>query len=77
MIHKDQKHIAFKASDGFEIDSLLLLRDSNSEEELLKTPIIIIVHGELGHYLSKGTPRLLPTYLYKQAIVRSARPSKN
>jgi len=68
MIHKDQKHIAFKASDGFEIDGLLLPRDSNSEEELLKTPIIIIVHGELGHFLSQGTPRILPTYLYDQGI---------
>lgn len=68
MSYIDQKRIAFKARDGFEIDGLLLHRDSNSEEELLKTPIIIIVHGELGHFLSQGTPRLLPASLYKQDI---------
>jgi len=68
MIQKDLKYIVFKASDGFEIDGLLLPRDSKSEEELLNTPIIIIVHGELGHFLSHGTPRLLPTSLYNQGI---------
>jgi len=68
MIQIDKKHIAFKASDGFEIDGLLLPRYSKSEEELLNTPIIIIVHGELGHFLSHITPRLLPTYLYDQGI---------
>jgi len=68
MIQKEKKHIAFKASDGFELDGLLLPFDSSSEEELLNTPIIIVVHGELGHFLSQGTPRILPKYLYDQGI---------
>lgn len=50
------------------MDGLLLPRDSNSEEELLNSPIVIIVHGELSHFLSLGTPRLLPPYLYDRGI---------
>lgn len=68
MISSDQKHIGYQAKDGFELDGLLLTRDSKSEEELLNTPIIIIVHGELGHFLSQGTPRLLPKYLHDRSI---------
>jgi len=68
MIHKNQKHIAFKARDGFELDGLLLPRDSEYESEFLNNPIIIIVHGELGHFLSQGTPRILPKYLHDQGI---------
>ena len=68
MIQKDKQHIVFKAGDGFELDALLLARDSNSEEELLTAPIILIIHGELGHFLSQGTPRVLPDYLYDQGI---------
>lgn len=68
MARHDKKHIEFKASDGFEMDGLLLPRDSNSQEELLHTPIVMIVHGELGHFLSNITPRLLPSYLFDNGI---------
>lgn len=68
MIRKDKQHIVFRASDGFEIDGLLLPRDADSEEEILETPIVLIIHGELGHFLSQGTPRLLPDYLYDKGI---------
>ncbi len=68
MNHEDQKHIAFKASDGFELDGLLLIRDSKCDKQSLNTPIVIIVHGELGHFLSEGTPRILPAYLYDKGI---------
>jgi len=68
MLHKNQRHIEFKASDGFELDGLLLTRDSDHEPELINNPIIIIVHGELGHFLSQVTPRLLPKYLHDQGI---------
>ena len=67
MIQIDKKHIVFKASDGFELDGLLLPGGSDAEE-LLNTPIILVIHGELGHFLSPGTPRLLPTFLYEQGI---------
>ncbi len=68
MIQKDKKHIAFKAKDGFDLDGLLLPLDCKSEEELYNTPVVVVVHGELGHFISEGTPRLVPKYLYDRGV---------
>ena len=68
MVHVYQRRIEFKASDGFELDGLLLPGNYKHESELLNNPIIIIVHGELGHFLSQGTPRILPKYLHGRGI---------
>lgn len=68
MIQKDKKHIVFKARDGYVLDGLLLAIDTNSEKKFLDAPIVIVVHGELGHLISDGTPRLVPTYLYDRGV---------
>lgn len=68
MIQIDKKHIVFEASDGFETDGLLLTRNTDSEEDLFDSPVILILHGELGHFISQVTPKLLPGYLYDRGL---------
>jgi pimeloyl-ACP methyl ester carboxylesterase len=60
--------ITFQAKDGFRLDALLLSRSSDRKEDLSNTPIIINIHGVLGHFLARGTPRLLPQALLEHGI---------
>jgi pimeloyl-ACP methyl ester carboxylesterase len=60
--------ITFQAKDGFRLDALLLSRSSDRKEDLSNTPIIIHIHGVLGHFLARGTPRLLPQALLEHGI---------
>jgi len=58
-----QRLISFRTKDGIELDALLLSREFDNKEDMLNTPIIIHIHGVLGHFLARGTPRLLPQAL--------------
>jgi pimeloyl-ACP methyl ester carboxylesterase len=60
--------ISFHTKDGFQLDALLVLRGSDNKEDVLDTPIILLIHGVLGHFLARGTPRLLPTALLENGI---------
>jgi pimeloyl-ACP methyl ester carboxylesterase len=60
--------ISFQTNDSFQLDAFLLLRSSGSKEDVLNTPIILHVHGVLGHFLARGTPRLLPPALLEHGI---------
>lgn len=61
--------ISFQTNDSFQLDAFLLLRSSdNKEDVLLNTPIILHIHGVLGHFLARGTPRLLPPALLEHGI---------
>ena len=60
MIHQQQTLLRFKAQDGFIINSLLVTKDYEQREDILGIPIVLQIHGLLGHFLSRGTPRLLP-----------------
>jgi pimeloyl-ACP methyl ester carboxylesterase len=42
------------------INSLLVTKDYERKEDILGIPILLQIHGLLGHFLSRGTPRLLP-----------------
>ena len=59
-IHEKQRLIRFRAADGFLISSLLVTMDYSKKEDILRIPILLQVHGLLGHFLARGTPRLLP-----------------
>src|SRR5574341_492735 len=60
--------ISFKTKDSPQLDAFLLLRSSDNKEDVLNTPIIIHIHGVLGHFLARGTPRLLPQALLEHGI---------
>ncbi len=60
--------ISFQTKDRLQLDAFLLLRSSDNKEDVLNTPIIIYIHGVLGNFLARGTPRLLPPALLEHGI---------
>ncbi len=67
-IHPEQRLIRFRAQDGFLITSHLVTGDAAATEALREVPILIEVHGLLGHFLARGTPRLLPHALLERGF---------
>jgi len=59
-IRERQELIRFRTRDRFLINSLLITAESHRKEEILDIPILLQIHGLLGHFLARGTPRLLP-----------------
>jgi pimeloyl-ACP methyl ester carboxylesterase len=62
-----QQLIRFRASDGFLVNALLLTRDGEASS-IRDRPMLLQVHGSLGHFLARGTPGLLPHALAERAI---------
>lgn len=58
--------INFRARDGFVVQALFVTDRFETEEDLYETPVIIQVHGVLGNFLARGTPRLLPPALLER-----------
>ena len=67
-IHLEQHLIRIRAPDGFWVTSHLLTRDFEQGKNNLDTPIVLHIHGLLGHFLARGTPRLLPHALLEQGV---------
>jgi pimeloyl-ACP methyl ester carboxylesterase len=67
-IHPEQQLIRFRAQDGFLITSHLMTGESGGTDALREVPILIEVHGLLGHFLARGTPRLLPHALLERGF---------
>lgn len=59
-IPEKQRLLRLRASDGNLLSGLLVTKDYVKVGEILDTPILIQIHGLLGHFLARGTPRLLP-----------------
>lgn len=68
LIHPEQHLIRFRASDGFLVTSHLLTKDFEQSKNNLDTPIVLHIHGLLGHFLARGTPRLLPHALLEHGV---------
>ena len=68
MIDRQRKLISINSKDDFLIHSLLVTGEHERPEDLLSTPIVIMVHGVLGHFLARGTPRQLPLLLTERGI---------
>jgi len=68
MVPRQRKLLSFPADDGFLINSLLVSGEFEDEQDLYDTPIVLLVHGVLGHFLARGTPRLLPNSLVEHGI---------
>ena len=58
----------FSAADGFVINAYLVTNDRAPAEVVRDTPILIEVHGLLGHFLARGTPRMLPHALLERGF---------
>ena len=70
LIHPEQHLIRFRAPDGFLVTSHLLTKEFDRGEKNLDTPLVLHIHGLLGHFLARGTPRLLPhALLEEEALV--------
>lgn len=66
MIKNIQHIVGFKTNDGFHIDAVLLT--GGLEDDILNRPVILQIHGVLGHFLARGTPRLIPPAMLKYGI---------
>jgi pimeloyl-ACP methyl ester carboxylesterase len=63
----NQQLIRFRASDGFLVNALLLAHSGEGNPSRDR-PMLLRVHGSLGHFLARGTPRLLPHALAERGI---------
>jgi pimeloyl-ACP methyl ester carboxylesterase len=67
-IPEKQSLLSLSAQDGFLVNGLLVTREYQKIEEVLGIPILLQIHGLLGHFLARGTPRLLPHALLEQGF---------
>lgn len=68
MVSRQRRLLSFPAEDGFLINAVLVSGEFKREEDLYDSPIVLLVHGVLGHFLARGTPRLLPNAFVKNGI---------
>lgn len=62
-INKFQNIIRFKTSDGFVITALFVTREYKNKKDIQDVPVLLQVHGLMGHFLARGTTRVLPNAL--------------
>jgi predicted alpha/beta-fold hydrolase len=67
-IHEHQSLIRIRAEDGFLVVGLLVTERDSRIPAILDSPILLQVHGLLGHFLARGTPRLLPHALLNRGF---------
>lgn len=60
--------VEFKTKDEFVVTAVLTTVEKKTDQIYYNTPIIIQVHGVLGNFLTRGTPRLLPPALFDVGI---------
>ena len=65
---KEHSLVRLTTQDGFLVNGLLVTREYRKKEEILGIPILMQIHGLLGHFLARGTPRLLPHALLEQGF---------
>jgi pimeloyl-ACP methyl ester carboxylesterase len=68
MIHPHQKLFRLRTQDGCLVSSYLVFNEDTVRGTIRETPILIEVHGLLGNFLARGTPRLLPQALRERGI---------
>ncbi len=68
MVLRQRKILSFQAKDGFTVNGMLVAGEFKREKELYDTPIVLLVHGVMGNFLARGTPRLLPNALVENGI---------
>lgn len=68
LYHPEQHLLRFRAHDGFLVSAHLLTKDFQPAQAETHPPVILHVHGLLGHFLARGTPRVLPYELLERGI---------
>jgi len=68
MVSRQRRLLSFPTEDGFLINALLVSGEFSREEDLYETPIVLLVHGVLGHFFARGTPRLIPNAFVEKGI---------
>ena len=68
MTTKQRRLLTYDTPDGFEVNALLTTPEFRSEKELFEKPIIVNVHGVMGNFLARGTPKILPPALLEEGI---------
>lgn len=68
MVSRQRKILSFQAKDGFTVNGMLVTGEFKRKKELYDTPIVLLVHGVMGNFLARGTPRLLPNALVENGI---------
>jgi pimeloyl-ACP methyl ester carboxylesterase len=61
-----QTLLRLPARDGFLVHAYLVEAVGRAGRDRREQPIILQVHGSLGHFLARGTPRLLPHALQER-----------
>ena len=64
--HPEQHLIRLRTDDGVFLSSHLVTTGFTRRQEILEVPLVLEIHGLLGHFLARGTPRLLPYALLEQ-----------
>lgn len=67
-MHERQTLLRFRADDGFPITAWLVTPHEEKKEDVLGIPVLLQIHGLLGHFLARGTPRLLPHALVEHGF---------
>ena len=68
MISEQKRLLSYRTEDGFEVNSLLVTPEFPSEKALYESPIVVSLYGVLGHFLTRGTPQMLPPLLKEKGI---------
>ena len=55
-----------KTEDGFTVSAYLIPADCGDDKNLMDVPVLLQIHGLLGHFLARGTPRQLPNALFQE-----------
>jgi pimeloyl-ACP methyl ester carboxylesterase len=61
-----QTLLRLAARDGFLVHAYLVEAASRAGRDGREQPLLVQVHGSLGHFLARGTPRLLPHALQER-----------
>jgi pimeloyl-ACP methyl ester carboxylesterase len=61
-----QTLVRLRARDGFLVHAYLVTATGRPGGDARDLPILVQVHGSLGHFLARGTPRLLPHALQER-----------
>jgi pimeloyl-ACP methyl ester carboxylesterase len=64
MVEGSSSLLRFQARDGFVVRGHLVIADGAARD----APVLLRIHGSLGHFLARGTPRLLPHALQSRGI---------
>jgi alpha-beta hydrolase superfamily lysophospholipase len=67
-LQRERRLIDLTAGDGFLIHGLLTSVEYRNQNDLVSAPIVLHVHGVMGHFLARGSPRLLPPALVRHGI---------